>query len=64
MGDPADQHQGIIDIGPFLELEVVDSRGDDVVAGMPPGHHAGHHIDPFHQLAAEKAARSVDVLGH
>ena len=42
MGDPADQHQCVIDIGAFLELQVIDGGGDDVAPGVPPGHHPRH----------------------
>lgn len=46
-----------------FKLQVVHGGGGDVHAAVPAGDHGGHHVDPFHQTAAEQTAVAVAVPG-
>ena len=58
------QHHGVVYESGSLKDQPVDTGGGYFMAGMAAGHYAGHHIDPLHETAAEKALEAVDMGRH
>ena len=61
MGDLADQHNNIIQIGTGFEIQVIDGYSSGISAAMSSGGGTGYFVGPFLPSSADQASEAVDI---